>query len=190
MPKDTFDPATVALMRGDVARLGDSDEHALRLTLRLAGAMDRMLTQLAVTMGLRRSEVSALMALWDGGRCSASELSKRIGLSRAAMTTMLDRLERAELVTRDPDPEDRRQVLLMPSPRFEQLLEMACDDHLRGTLQGLAATDPESWQGFATVASRVRGDVLEATTEMRQAKHLNVHGRAARRRTATSANYW
>lgn len=43
---------------------------------------------------------------------AAGELARRVGLSPAAITTSLDRLEKRGYVERSPDPDDRRKTLL------------------------------------------------------------------------------
>jgi DNA-binding MarR family transcriptional regulator len=48
----------------------------------------------------------------SGGRMSAGELSRATGLSSAATTSMIDRLERKGFVRRVRGEEDRRQVLV------------------------------------------------------------------------------
>ena len=50
--------------------------------------------------------------LFRSFRRSAGLLAKRTDLSSGAMTNRLDRLEKAGLVTRLPDPDDRRGVLI------------------------------------------------------------------------------
>ena len=47
-----------------------------------------------------------------GGRLSAGELSRATGLSSAATTSMIDRLERKGFVRRVRETDDRRQVLV------------------------------------------------------------------------------
>jgi DNA-binding MarR family transcriptional regulator len=47
-----------------------------------------------------------------GGRMSAGELSRATGLSSAATTSMIDRLERKGFVRRIREADDRRQVLV------------------------------------------------------------------------------
>jgi DNA-binding MarR family transcriptional regulator len=62
-------------------------------------------------MGLNPADLRGLDWLVDGPK-SAGELSSGIGLSSAATTTLIDRLERRGLVRRVRDPGDRRRVLV------------------------------------------------------------------------------
>ena len=65
--------------------------------------------------GLSYEEWDVLGALRRAGppfQRSAGELAERTELSSGAMTNRLDRLEKAGLVKRLPDPEDRRGVLV------------------------------------------------------------------------------
>ena len=65
--------------------------------------------------GLTFEEWDVLGALRQAGppfRRSAGSLAKRAELSSGAMTNRLDRLEKAGLVKRLPDPDDRRGVLV------------------------------------------------------------------------------
>ena len=64
---------------------------------------------------LTYEEWDVLGALRQAGppfRRSAGSLARRTELSSGAMTNRLDRLEKAGLVRRTPDPEDRRGVLI------------------------------------------------------------------------------
>lgn len=66
-------------------------------------------------LGLALGEWKVLTHLRLSGppfRRSAGALSKRAELSSGAMTNRLDRMERAGLVKRVPDPDDRRGVLV------------------------------------------------------------------------------
>src|SRR5215217_7087920 len=65
--------------------------------------------------GLRFIDYSVLRVLELVGephRMSPSELSEIVVRSSGGMTQILDRLERAGLVARTPDPADRRKVLV------------------------------------------------------------------------------
>jgi DNA-binding MarR family transcriptional regulator len=63
-------------------------------------------------VGLTKEEFKVLMALRREGSHSHGWLCRRLNVSTGAMTNRLDKLERTELVTRAPDPHDRRGVLL------------------------------------------------------------------------------
>lgn len=62
-------------------------------------------------LGLNPTDVRCLDWLADGAK-SAGALSAGTGLSSAATTTLIDRLERKGFVQRVRDPEDRRRVLV------------------------------------------------------------------------------
>jgi DNA-binding MarR family transcriptional regulator len=95
------------------------------LDLEVEGIVDRMnglsrrfkrtLNETIAEHGLSFEEWDVLGALRRAGppfRRSAGELAKMSDLSSGAMTSRLDRLEKAGLVKRLPDPNDRRGVLV------------------------------------------------------------------------------
>ena len=53
-----------------------------------------------------------LYVLWQRDNISIIELSKLVGLANTTLTSMLDRMEEAELIKRLPDPGDRRKNLI------------------------------------------------------------------------------
>ena len=59
----------------------------------------------------------------DGAR--PSELATRGGITRQAVTKIVDELERLDLVRRDPDPDDRRGVIVRYSDRGRAGLDIA-----------------------------------------------------------------
>ena len=75
--------------------------------------LHRMLDETLSELGLSLGEWKVLNHLESAGppyRRSAGKLAARAELSSGAMTNRLDRLERAGLVRRLPDPDDRRGV--------------------------------------------------------------------------------
>ena len=95
------------------------------LDLEVEGIVDRMnglnrrlrksLNAVIAEHDLTFEEWHVLGALRQAGppfRRSAGSLAKRTDLSSGAMTNRLDRLEKAGLVKRRPDPDDRRGVLV------------------------------------------------------------------------------
>jgi len=68
-------------------------------------------------LGVSDDEMLVLLNLLEHGGLTQSQLTSFIGLSRSGMGAMIQRLERAQLVERHPDPADRRVRLIKPSPR-------------------------------------------------------------------------
>ncbi|WP_433265216.1 MarR family transcriptional regulator [Actinosynnema sp. CS-041913] len=63
-------------------------------------------------LGVTAVDQRALALIGRHGPLSAGDLAKRIGLTPGAVTGVVDRLERAGLARRDPDPDDRRRVVI------------------------------------------------------------------------------
>ena len=53
-----------------------------------------------------------LYVLWERDKMTISEISRLTSLAKTTLTSMLDRMERAGLVTREPDTLNRRQVFI------------------------------------------------------------------------------
>jgi DNA-binding MarR family transcriptional regulator len=66
--------------------------------------------------GLNVTDMECLRLLFLKGVATPSELSRFTGLTSGATTAMLDRLERAGLIERRPNPNDRRGTLIAPAP--------------------------------------------------------------------------
>jgi DNA-binding MarR family transcriptional regulator len=66
--------------------------------------------------GLNITDMECLRLLFQKGIATPSELSKYTGLTSGATTAMLDRLEKAGLIERRPNPDDRRGTLIVPAP--------------------------------------------------------------------------
>ena len=66
--------------------------------------------------GLNVTDMECLRLLFQKGIATPSELSRFTGLTSGATTAMLDRLEKAGLIERRPNPNDRRGTLIAPAP--------------------------------------------------------------------------
>jgi DNA-binding MarR family transcriptional regulator len=85
----------------------------LRLLQRSFDAFDEAA---AGRLGLNRTDLRAMdLVLASNGPRSAGELTHALKLSPAATTTVIDRLERAGLVDRVRDVQNRRRVLVTPT---------------------------------------------------------------------------
>ena len=127
-------------------------------TLReLVQATDRYRRVVAAALGIGAAESAALGVLLEHAPLAPSALSRRLLLSPASITGMLDRLEAAGYAVRRRHPGDRRSLLveLTPSGRratelllgmFESDVAAALPDldaarlaALAGTLKGITA---------------------------------------------------
>jgi DNA-binding MarR family transcriptional regulator len=65
--------------------------------------------------GLNATDMECLRLLFLKGVSTPSELARQTGLTSGATTAMLDRLEKAGLIERHPNPDDRRGTLISPA---------------------------------------------------------------------------
>jgi DNA-binding MarR family transcriptional regulator len=71
-------------------------------------------------LGINRSDARAIDVIDQKGRIGAGDLARELRLSTGAVTTLVDRLERAGFARRVPDPEDRRRVLIEVTPIVDE----------------------------------------------------------------------
>jgi DNA-binding MarR family transcriptional regulator len=67
----------------------------------------------AARHGLGITDMKALGALLREGPMTAGQLARRLSLTTGAVTSVIDRLARQDLVTRQPDARDRRKVIVV-----------------------------------------------------------------------------
>ncbi|GAA1867200.1 MarR family transcriptional regulator [Asanoa iriomotensis] len=90
---------------------------AMQLRL-LQQSFDAFDEAVAGRLGLNRTDLRALdLVLASSGPLSAGELTNALRLSPAATTTVIDRLEQADMVSRTRDLQNRRRVLITPTDR-------------------------------------------------------------------------
>ena len=70
---------------------------------------------MAEWVGLNATDMECLRLLFLKGVSTPSELARHTGLTSGATTAMLDRLEKAGLIERRPNPDDRRGTLIVPA---------------------------------------------------------------------------
>jgi DNA-binding MarR family transcriptional regulator len=99
------------------------DEKRAELALmlrRLTVELDAVGQRFAGLHGLGRTDVRALVAIMDAARArrpmTAGALGAAVELSSAAVTALVDRLERVGHVERVRDEHDRRQIVLEMTP--------------------------------------------------------------------------
>jgi DNA-binding MarR family transcriptional regulator len=145
--KEEF-PADIDLeVEGIVDRIGG-------INRRIKRALDETLE----ASGLSHDAYRLLSSLrWAGPpyRRSAGELAKIADLSSGAMTNRLDQLEKAGLVNRLRDPDDRRGVLVEPTEKGKELWEEAIGFQARKEALIAAALNERERRQLNTLLRRV-----------------------------------
>jgi DNA-binding MarR family transcriptional regulator len=101
--------------------------------MRLAHLYDREMAWVSRSFGLKPGWLDVLSALRRVGppyRMSATTLARWVLLSSGGMTSRLDRMEEAGLLKRQPDPSDRRGVLVELTAKGRKVIDAAIDAHL------------------------------------------------------------
>ncbi len=92
--------------------------------LRLSGVTHDIADQVVADyLGLNRTDTRCLDIIERLDGVSAGRLASEAGLSTGAVTTVLDRLERAGYACRVQDPGDRRRVLVELTPAARRELQ-------------------------------------------------------------------
>lgn len=87
----------------------------------LSRSMEAEFSRHLAPYGLTRMSYAVLASMVFDDRLTPSGIADALGVDRAAVTRLLDKLEAQKLIARDRDAGDRRSVLLRGLPRGEAL---------------------------------------------------------------------
>ena len=85
----------------------------------LASAISQRLADL----GVRTGHLATLLALYDKDGQTQADLTRLVGVEQPSMALTLRRMEAADLVRRDPDPNDRRRAIVSLTPKAQAIRE-------------------------------------------------------------------
>lgn len=88
----------------------NSIEEVLVALRRVIRATDLHSKHLAKTTGLTAPQILLMQTIRDKGQLTIGELANMVSLSQATVTSILDRLEKREMVYRERSKEDKRKV--------------------------------------------------------------------------------
>jgi DNA-binding MarR family transcriptional regulator len=100
-------------------------EEVLIALRRVIRATDLHSKYLAKTTGLTAPQILLLQTLRDKGQITIGELAQEVSLSQATVTTILDRLEKRELVYRQRSETDKRKVHAFLTEQAVEILKNA-----------------------------------------------------------------
>ena len=135
------------------------DSSTLEVTGRLllcAGHYERVVGTVLQRFGLSIADFDVLNTLRrvsDSRGSKPSDMARSSLITTGAMTSRLDRLERAGLIRRMPDPGDRRGVLVRLTPRGSKVARQALHEVITANQ---AFLEPLSRQQRDSVASALK----------------------------------
>jgi DNA-binding MarR family transcriptional regulator len=98
-----------------------------------------------------------------GGPLSPTEIARRLIVTTASVTSLLDTLERRGLVERRPDPADRRRLLVAITPPAQAMVRQYVPEVV--ALQGavMSGIGEEDRQQLIAVLTRIREAIAAAS---------------------------
>ena len=121
---------------------------------RLSREIERRLEPVYAASGLEPGWYDVLATLRRAGppyRLRPTDFAATLMLTSSGTTKRLDRLEAAGYITREPDPSDRRGVLITLTPEGHSLVDEAAVKHManeRRILSGLTAAEQRQLAGL------------------------------------------
>jgi len=110
---------------------------------------------LAEQLTVNPTDLEAMEHLIQDGPLTPTDLSRRLGVSTAAMTTIIDRLTAVGHVSRVPNPSDRRGILVVPAAASVERAMGAIMPMVLGIDRVLAEFDEQEKATITEYLSRV-----------------------------------
>jgi DNA-binding MarR family transcriptional regulator len=140
-------------------------QEALVLMRQIIRATDMQEKEISRSTGLTLPQLMTMQALRLSTQITTGELAKEITLTQATVTSILDRLEKKELIKRERGVEDKRKVWVSLTSKGTELMKGAPT-----TQQDIFTrrfNDMQSWEQSMVIAS------LERVAFMLDAQHLD-----------------
>ena len=132
---------------------------------RLIRATDLDSKRLARQTNLSTSQLLVLELLAEGSTQTVGSIAERVGLAQATVTTMIDRLEQRDLVSRQRSDSDRRQVNVILTAAGRTLQQEAPTALQTRFLSNFATL--QEWEKLAILSS------LQRIADLMEAEHLD-----------------
>jgi len=132
---------------------------------RVIRATDLHSKHLAKTTGLTAPQILLLQTIRDKGEVTIGELASDMSLSQATVTSILDRLERRQLVFRERSKEDKRKVHAYLTDDAHEMMKtapMPLQEHFARQFGDL-----QEWEQTMIISS------LQRVAQMMVAQHID-----------------
>ena len=132
----------------------------------LARLFAKALYRRIAPLGVTRGQFPVLLYLWEVEGMTQAELAERLAVEQPTMANTLKRMERDGLITRVPDPDDRRQARIHLTRRgrgLETALTTRARETNHAALAGLTADEVTQFLALAArVAANLERDTRDA----------------------------
>lgn len=143
----------------------DRHEEVLVALRRIIRAVDLQSKRLMQTSGLSGPQLMVMQAIERAGSVTAGNLARSVSLSQGTVTSILDRLERKNLLRRVRSTEDKRKVVVFLSEEGKAALALAptlLQENFINSFHRL-----EDWEQHLLISS------LQRIAEMMDAQNLD-----------------
>ena len=143
----------------------NSIDEVLVALRRVIRATDLYSKHLSKTTGLTAPQILLLKTIRDKGEVTIGEISNEMSLSQATVTTIIDRLEKKNLVFRERSKEDKRKVHAYLTNEANEILKHAptpLQEHFSKQFNNL-----HDWEKTMIISS------LQRVAQMMDAQHLD-----------------
>jgi len=114
------------------------------------------------------AQMRALKFVKTRGQVSITELAELLNVSAPSASTMVERLVERGVLVREPDPEDRRKVIVTISPDMVAITEQIEKEIFGAFVDLVEKVGPEIADDWRRVLNRI-ADVLDSEKESSQA---------------------
>lgn len=139
-------------------QLNDRQRSALNCFVKLMRASNRLTNDIhrhLLADNLTHSQFGVLEALYHLGPLCQGELGKKILKSNANLTTVVDSLEKKQLVIRDRSASDRRRVCVQLTTDGEQLIARIFPRHAEAITAEMAVLSAADQQELARLLKKL-----------------------------------
>ncbi|GIW08751.1 MAG: hypothetical protein KatS3mg060_3556 [Dehalococcoidia bacterium] len=119
--------------------------------------LQRSIEKALSPLGLSTAQFYLLLTLGqtEGQAATPTQVGRRMALERVNLTAIMDRMERENLIRREPHPSDRRSCLVRLTDHGREVLDNAIAIYLPAIDQLLAVLEPEEVDRTRTTLAKV-----------------------------------
>ena len=131
----------------------------------MASALLRNITRQKLDLNI--ADMECLDLLLTKGASTPTELARYTGLTTGSTTAMLDRLEKAKLITRKSNPKDRRSTLIEANQNFGNIIRPMLTDIRKEQDKLIASYTNKELEIIAGFLQRFANNVKEYTNSQK-----------------------